>query len=203
MNQHLYNIHKVPSSTASTQSTGTSSGVTSSTSASKPSQVMTQIRDYVLTKSKPNDKLHAKLKDLLGAGSKNEVGLILSERLINMPVETAPPMWRMMLDEVKQAVDKVNQEIAGRKVIPKRSFDLQFHVADSQSLLSIADRIRLGNLGIPVQLRVLLATMSYISRSCAKDRSGGRRPSTVQKEDKDGMRIQCRFGIRFHFSLSH
>lgn len=110
MNQHLYNIHKVPAPAASSQSTGTSSGAASSTSASKPGQVMTQIRDYVLTKSKQNDKLHTKLKDLLGAGSKKEVGLILSERFINMPVETAPPMWRMMLDEVKQAVDEVNQE---------------------------------------------------------------------------------------------
>lgn len=70
---------------------------------------MTQIRDYVLTKSKQNEKLHAKLRELLSAGSKKEVGLILSDRFINMPVETAPPMWRMMLEEVKWAVDEVRR----------------------------------------------------------------------------------------------
>ncbi|KAF9977149.1 Mss4p nuclear export, partial [Modicella reniformis] len=106
MNQHLHNISMVGDSSASLQSTGTASGTSSSSLAPKPSHVMVQIQDYVLTKSKQNDKLHAKLKDLLSAGSKKEVGLILSERFINMPVETAPPMWRMMFEEVKQAVDE-------------------------------------------------------------------------------------------------
>ncbi|KAI7827676.1 CDK regulator [Gamsiella multidivaricata] len=72
---------------------------------SDPYSLLT-IRDYVFTKSKQNEKLHAKLKDLLSAGSKKEVGLVLSERFINMPVETAPPMWRMLLEEVKWAVDE-------------------------------------------------------------------------------------------------
>ncbi|KAF9178561.1 Mss4p nuclear export [Haplosporangium sp. Z 767] len=99
MNQHLYNIHK-----PTAQSTASAS--TSTTATTKPSHVMTQIRDYVFTKSKQNEKLHAKLKELLSATSKKEIGLILSERFINMPVETAPPMWRMMLEEVKWAVDE-------------------------------------------------------------------------------------------------
>lgn len=101
MNQHLYHIHPTPAS--STEAAGSSS----SAAKPKPSQVMTQIRDYVLTKSKQNEKLHAKLREILSAGSKKEVGLILSDRFINMPVETAPPMWRMMLEEVKWAVDEV------------------------------------------------------------------------------------------------
>ncbi|KAG0001980.1 Mss4p nuclear export [Entomortierella chlamydospora] len=104
MNQHLYNIHKVAA--PSTSSGATSAQASSQQVATKPSQVMTQIRDYIFTKSKQNEKLHAKLKDLLSLPSKKEVGLILSERFINMPVETSPPMWRMMLEEVKGAVDQ-------------------------------------------------------------------------------------------------
>ncbi|KAI1315035.1 Mss4p nuclear export [Mortierella claussenii] len=107
MNQHLYNIHKptpITSSTSETTAAASPSGTAAGATA--PSQVMVQIKDYVFTKSKQNDKLHAKLKDLLSAGSKKEVGLIISERFINMPVETAPPMWRMMLEEVKWAVDE-------------------------------------------------------------------------------------------------
>ncbi|KAF8983422.1 Mss4p nuclear export [Entomortierella lignicola] len=102
MNQHLYNIHNVASSASDAASTDKAS----SSATSKPSQVMTQIRDYVFTKSKQNEKLHARLKDLLSTGSKKEVGLILSERFINMPVETAPPMWKMMLEEIKWATDE-------------------------------------------------------------------------------------------------
>ncbi|KAG9320846.1 hypothetical protein KVV02_001858 [Mortierella alpina] len=101
MNQHLYNLHKT-SSTAEAAATTASS----SSAPVKPSQAMIQLRDYVFTKSKQNDKLHTKLKELLAAGSKKEVGLIVSERFINMPVETAPPMWRMMLEEVKWAIDE-------------------------------------------------------------------------------------------------
>ncbi|KAG0360747.1 Mss4p nuclear export [Gamsiella multidivaricata] len=110
MNQHLYNIHKISSTSSQTSTTAAAASSSASSSSSpvtsKPSQVMTQIRDYVFTKSKQNEKLHAKLKDLLSAGSKKEVGLVLSERFINMPVETAPPMWRMLLEEVKWAVDE-------------------------------------------------------------------------------------------------
>ncbi|KAG0201506.1 Mss4p nuclear export [Mortierella sp. GBA30] len=101
MNQHLYHPHRVSSTPSES-----SSSASSSTGTTKPSQVMTQIRDYVFTKSKQSEKLHAKLKDLLSPGSRKEVGLILSERFINMPVETAPPMWRMMLEEVKWAIDE-------------------------------------------------------------------------------------------------
>ncbi|KAG0374826.1 Mss4p nuclear export [Mortierella sp. AD032] len=101
MNQHLYHLHNVSTPAGSTDaSAGAGAG------AKKPSLAMTQIRDYVFTKSKQNEGLHNKLKELLGAQSKKEVGLILSERFINMPVETAPPMWRMMLEEVKWAIDE-------------------------------------------------------------------------------------------------
>ncbi|KAF8588505.1 hypothetical protein K439DRAFT_1335320, partial [Ramaria rubella] len=37
--------------------------------------------------------------------SEQHVGFILSERLINMPVQVVPPMYRMLSDEIKWAVD--------------------------------------------------------------------------------------------------
>ncbi|KAF9584107.1 Mss4p nuclear export [Lunasporangiospora selenospora] len=96
MNQHLYHHHNSAAS-------GAASG---SSSTPKQSEVMTQIRDYVFTKSRQNEKMNMKLKELLGASSKLQVGLILSERFINMPAETAPPMWKMMLDEVNWAIEE-------------------------------------------------------------------------------------------------
>jgi protein BCP1 len=39
--------------------------------------------------------------------SHNHVGLVFSERLINMPVQTVPPMYRMLDNEIKWAIDDV------------------------------------------------------------------------------------------------
>ncbi|KAF9915489.1 Mss4p nuclear export [Lobosporangium transversale] len=108
MNQHMYNTHKITIASNGSSDSASSAATSSSSSSAalKPSQAMVQIRDYVFTKSKQNEKLHVKLKELLSAGSSKEVGLIISERFINMPVETAPPMWRMLLEEVKDAVER-------------------------------------------------------------------------------------------------
>ncbi|KAI0075925.1 hypothetical protein K474DRAFT_1663691 [Panus rudis PR-1116 ss-1] len=69
---------------------------------------MKAITEYVLQKSSPNPSLHNTLQNLLGPTglqSQNHVGLIFSERLINMPVEIVPPMYRMLSDEIKWAID--------------------------------------------------------------------------------------------------
>ncbi|KAK9471856.1 p21-C-terminal region-binding protein-domain-containing protein [Dipodascopsis tothii] len=68
-----------------------------------------QILDYLLLKSKPQAELNAELKRLVGQSAEDkskrpQVGLILSERLINMPTEVAPPMYRMLVDEMTWAV---------------------------------------------------------------------------------------------------
>ncbi len=40
--------------------------------------------------------------------SQNNVALVLSERLINMPVQIIPPMYRMLLNEIQWAIDAVS-----------------------------------------------------------------------------------------------
>lgn len=44
---------------------------------------------------------------LFNPSSTQHVGLILSERLINMPVQVAPHMYRLLCDEIKWALDEV------------------------------------------------------------------------------------------------
>ncbi|EIN13287.1 hypothetical protein PUNSTDRAFT_94301 [Punctularia strigosozonata HHB-11173 SS5] len=66
------------------------------------------IRDYALAKSGANPAFHQALQGLLGESglqSQNHVGLVFSERLINMPVQTVPPMYRMLENEIKWAID--------------------------------------------------------------------------------------------------
>jgi protein BCP1 len=51
-------------------------------------------------------------KDLLSStsspNSKNRIALVVSERLINLPVQIMPPMWKMTIDEVEKAQKEVN-----------------------------------------------------------------------------------------------
>lgn len=75
---------------------------------------------YILETSSKQTEFHAMLEKLFGYGStgaarKLRVGLIISERVINMPVEVVPPMYQLLLD------DMAKEEEAGEK---KSQFDL-------------------------------------------------------------------------------
>lgn len=60
--------------------------------------------DYLLEKTKKDSKLNEVLINLFKENKKH-VGLILSERLINMPVQLVPPMYKMLKEEIQWAVD--------------------------------------------------------------------------------------------------
>jgi protein BCP1 len=47
----------------------------------------------------------APLSTLFNSGDSAQVGLILTERFLNMPVEILPPMYRMLLEEIQWAID--------------------------------------------------------------------------------------------------
>lgn len=66
-------------------------------------QVMKSLTDYLLEKAQSTPSLSA-LPDLLTSTSA-QVGLILSERLINVPAEIGPPMYGMLVDEIEAAVE--------------------------------------------------------------------------------------------------
>jgi len=61
---------------------------------------------YFISKTNPSPAFRAALEDAL-ASPNDHVGLILSERLVNMPVQIVPPMYRMLADEIKWAVEEV------------------------------------------------------------------------------------------------
>ncbi|WLF79303.1 Mss4p nuclear export [Lodderomyces elongisporus] len=68
--------------------------------------------DYLIKKTSKNMELNLVLKKLLstkaGDASSPEprVGLIVSERFINMPIEVIPPMYKMLLEEMSKAENK-------------------------------------------------------------------------------------------------
>ncbi|ESK85514.1 hypothetical protein Moror_10076 [Moniliophthora roreri MCA 2997] len=61
------------------------------------------IGSYILQKTAPNSEFHSRAQALFNQ-TESHVGLVICERLINMPVETIPPMYRMLTEELKNAV---------------------------------------------------------------------------------------------------
>jgi protein BCP1 len=61
------------------------------------------LTQYILEKAKGNQALAAASNVL--SSSSAQVGLILTERLINAPSEISPPMYTMLIDELEAAVE--------------------------------------------------------------------------------------------------
>jgi hypothetical protein len=66
--------------------------------------------EYILEKSKADNAFHESLSMGL-RDPQSQVGLVLCERLINMPVPVIPPMYRMLVDEMKDAVEEVRHRL--------------------------------------------------------------------------------------------
>jgi protein BCP1 len=64
-------------------------------------KIMQDLTSYILEKASSCSGLEG-LKALV---EEKEVGLLLTERLINCPAEIAPPMYTWLMDEVETAVD--------------------------------------------------------------------------------------------------
>jgi len=64
--------------------------------------VMQSLINYLTQKTTGSEL--SQLSSLLGS-STAQVGLILAERLINVPTEIAPPMYTMIIDEIEAAVE--------------------------------------------------------------------------------------------------
>ncbi|KAJ4270425.1 Mss4p nuclear export [Fusarium torreyae] len=72
------------------------------TAVHKDKEPMNDIVKYLVEKAQSNSSL-ASIADVLN--SDKHVGLVFSERLINMPSELAPPLYSMLIDEVEAAVE--------------------------------------------------------------------------------------------------
>lgn len=59
---------------------------------------------YLRTKASADPAL-SPLKDLLSQDPIPPVGLVLTDRLINMPTEVVPPMYNMLLEEMAWAIE--------------------------------------------------------------------------------------------------
>ena len=65
---------------------------------------MKDLKDYLVKKASSSPSFQP-LKDLLSQPEIPPIGLILTERLINMPVEVIPPMYTMLQEEMAWALE--------------------------------------------------------------------------------------------------
>lgn len=63
---------------------------------------------YLLQKLSPDAAFTSTLQSLLQSES-SHVGLIIGERVYNMPPQVMPPMYRMLQDEISWAVDEASK----------------------------------------------------------------------------------------------
>ncbi len=68
---------------------------------------MKAIASYLLSLTSAHDSAFHSTLESLFSQSEAHIGLVLCERLVNMPVQVIPPMYKMLADEVKWAVADV------------------------------------------------------------------------------------------------
>lgn len=84
---------------------------------------MREVLKYLVEKAQTNPSLAA-IPSLVNAGT--HIGLIFSERLINMPSELAPPLYSMLIDEIEAAVeDKEPYEFSHYLILSKTYQELE------------------------------------------------------------------------------
>ncbi len=100
---------------------------------SQPKEPLADIAKYIVGKCKANEAL-SPIPPLIESGKR--LGLILSERLINVPSEIAPPLYSMLFDEVEAAVEDQEPYDFSHYLVLSRTYQ------EVMSTLDVEDRKR-------------------------------------------------------------
>ncbi|KAG7693072.1 hypothetical protein KL951_004611 [Ogataea haglerorum] len=87
---------------------------------------------YLLEKTNKKPQFNIVLRQLLSGSSKSRVGLVVSERLINMPVETVPPMYKMLIEEIEKAENAATEYNFDFYLVPSRVYKLVTSTVDQE-----------------------------------------------------------------------
>lgn len=82
------------------------------------------LTEYILSKSEADPSLHKTLQHILSPNASSHLGFVFSERLVNMPVEIVPHMYRMLADEIQWACDDGEPYHFGHLLVLSRTFTL-------------------------------------------------------------------------------
>lgn len=76
---------------------------------------MANLRDYLLSKISVDQRFHQTVKGTLGNQEnalEGHLGLIIGERVYNMPPQVMPPSYQMLRDEIQWALEDVRDELS-------------------------------------------------------------------------------------------
>ncbi|KAI0271718.1 p21-C-terminal region-binding protein-domain-containing protein [Gloeopeniophorella convolvens] len=102
------------------------------------------IASYVLSKAVANPALHNTLQTILAPGASSHVGFIFSERLINMPVEVVPHMYRMLVDEIQWACDDGEPYHFSHLLVLSRTYVVAAEDAEAEAAVAQQQKRRKG-----------------------------------------------------------
>lgn len=95
--------------------------------------VIQDLIKYLKTKTAANPSLSA-ANELLSQNPIPPIGLILTERLINMPSETVPPMYNMLQEEIAWAIeDKEPYSFSHYLIISKNYEEIESKLDQEES----------------------------------------------------------------------
>ena len=86
--------------------------------------------EYLISRLPTSSPFRDLLVSTSSPQSKNRIALVVSERLVNLPIQIMPPLWRMTIDEV----EKARSEVSRVRVVPAKL--LESSNADSPSPVS-------------------------------------------------------------------
>jgi protein BCP1 len=89
------------------------------------------ITEYIISKSAADPSLHNMLRSILASDSSSHLGFVFSERLVNMPVEVVPHMYRMLADEIQWACDDGEPYHFSHLLVLSRTYTLSDEEAEA------------------------------------------------------------------------
>jgi len=98
----------------------------------KEKPVVKGLIDYIVRQASTNAALSL-VGDLLRTLGHTAVGLILTERLINIPSEVVPPMYRMLLEEITWAIEE------------KEPYDFSHYLILSKTYEEVSSKLNNGD----------------------------------------------------------
>ncbi|KAF2425509.1 hypothetical protein EJ08DRAFT_700315 [Tothia fuscella] len=106
--------------------------------------VIKTLTSYLLSKSTTTPSLSA-LTPLLSPESPSQIGLILTERLINMPAEITPPMYTMLLEEMEWALQEKEPYNFSHYLIFSKTYVEVDSVVDAEGTEPVKKRKKKGS----------------------------------------------------------
>ncbi|KAI0307412.1 p21-C-terminal region-binding protein-domain-containing protein [Multifurca ochricompacta] len=97
----------------------------------KDNPAIKAIAQYALSKSTADPSLHNTLRSILESETSSHLGFIFSERLVNMPVEVIPHMYRMLADEIQWACDDSEPYHFSHFLVLSRTYTLSDEEAEA------------------------------------------------------------------------